>query len=233
MRHKPAYLQPADAAAGRWIVSYSDLATVLLVLFVALAAQGYHSANASAAPAAKSIPPVTRAPQIIHEPVPPPSPTQAPAAANNPLLAIEKNLQSRGIKPELENRGLVIALPQAILFPSGQDQIGDAALPTIEQIAEVLGSIPNKITLVGHADSTPIHNARFKNNWELASARSLKLLELLATRYGIEESRLSIASAGAFSPKAPNEEADGRAENRRVEIVILPDQPPAPNQAVQ
>ena len=63
--------------------------------------------------------------------------------------------------------------------------------------------------------------------WELATARSVNLLELLTNRYGISESRLSIASPGAFSPKGSNDTVDGRAENRRVEIVILPETPPS------
>jgi chemotaxis protein MotB len=91
----------------------------------------------------------------------------------------------------------------------------------VEQIAAVLREIPNKVTLIGHADAVPIHNRRFKNNWELAGARSLRLLELLAQDGGIDESRLSVASDSSFDPKDTNDTPDGRAKNRRVEIVIL------------
>jgi chemotaxis protein MotB len=93
----------------------------------------------------------------------------------------------------------------------------------IWQIADVLSAMPNKVSLVGHTDAIPIHNSRFKNNFELSAARSLKLLALLSTHYGIPESRLSATSFGSYNPKAPNDTADGRAENRRVEIVILPE----------
>jgi chemotaxis protein MotB len=91
----------------------------------------------------------------------------------------------------------------------------------VAQIAAVLSDVPNKVALVGHADSIPIHNQRFKSNWELSAARSLNLLALLSTGYGIEESRLSIQSYGSYSPKSSNDTEDGRAENRRVEILIL------------
>jgi len=77
------------------------------------------------------------------------------------------------------------------------------------------------MSLVGHADAVPIHNRRFRNNWELAAARSLRLLELLGRDGGIEESRLSVASYSSFDPKETNNTPDGRASNRRVEIVIL------------
>jgi len=118
---------------------------------------------------------------------------------------------------------LVISLPQAILFPSADDQVGAAALPIVSQIAEVLNSIPNKVALVGHADSVPIHNKRFRDNWALSSARSLSLLELLTSRYRVDESRLRLESYGSNDPKDSNDTAVGRAENRRVEILILDD----------
>jgi chemotaxis protein MotB len=115
----------------------------------------------------------------------------------------------------------VITLPQAILFPSGDDHIVPAAFPMLSEIAGVLASVPNKVALVGHADSVPIHNQRFQNNWELSAARSLSLLEALRTRYGIAESRLTVQSYGSYNPKDSNDTEAGRAENRRVEILLL------------
>jgi chemotaxis protein MotB len=94
-------------------------------------------------------------------------------------------------------------------------------MPTIAQIAGVLRSIPNDVRLVGHADTVPVHNRRFRSNWDLSMARSERILQLLSSRYGISESRLSIASYGPWRPAAPNDTMDGRASNRRVEIVIL------------
>src|SRR6185295_18849798 len=96
-------------------------------------------------------------------------------------------------------------------------------LPIIERIAAVLRDMPNDVSLVGHADAVPIHNRHFKNNWDLSMGRSLKILELLSRKYGIAESRLHISSYGAWRPSSPNDTADGRARNRRVEIVISDD----------
>jgi chemotaxis protein MotB len=80
------------------------------------------------------------------------------------------------------------------------------------------------VSLVGHADAVPIHNRRFRNNWELAAARSLRLLEMLGGDGGIEQSRLSVVSDSSFDPKDTNDTPDGRARNRRVEIIILDQQ---------
>jgi chemotaxis protein MotB len=183
-----------DPHRDRWMVSYMDILTILLIFFVAAAAQ-------------------TTLPHPVDEP--------AEKIPEPPRLAEpQRKLASLGLDLKMEPRGLVISLPQSILFGSGDDAISPQAKAMVEEIAAVLRQIPNRVTLIGHADAVPIHNRRFKNNWELAGARSLRLLELLR-QDDIDESRLSVASDSSFDPKAPNDTPDGRARNRRVEIVIL------------
>jgi chemotaxis protein MotB len=208
---KPKYLEAENGGQReRWLISYTDFITILLILFVAIAAQGMHSA----------LPP--RPPQPKIEPSAKPiQPTQQPADTRQVLVRADEKLRLQGLDSHLEKRGLVISLPQAILFPSGEDHVTPAALPIVSRIAEVLASVPNKVALVGHADSIPIHNQRFHSNWELSAARSVNLLEILSTRYGISESRLSVQSYGANDPKDSNDTEAGRAENRRVEILLL------------
>jgi chemotaxis protein MotB len=223
MNRRPRYLQSGDSTGGKWLVSYSDIVTILLVLFVALAAQAYQERLVSTAIPKPPSPVNKAALPALHSGAAPDAPEPPLRKPSTTLQAAERALRARGIQPDLENRGLVISLPQAILFPSGEDRIDPAALPAIAQIVEVVGAIPNQISLVGHTDAVPIHSLRFRNNWELATARSVNLLELLTTRYGIQESRLSIASPGTYSPKGSNDTEDGRAGNRRVEIIILPE----------
>lgn len=194
---KPRYLQQENSHRDRWMVSYLDMVTILLIFFVAAAAKTV------------GLPPVQPA-QLVPSVQPRP-----------PLADLEENLQKSGLDVHREARGLVISLPQQILFASGDDRVSESALSTVGQIADAIRSIPNRVMLVGHADSAPIHNRRFQNNWELSAARGLKLLELLTARYGIDESRLSASSDGANRPRESNETPDGRARNRRVEIVIL------------
>jgi flagellar motor protein MotB len=196
---------PDNVLRDRWMVSYMDVLTILLVFFVAVAAK---SVTLKSAPA-----------------TPPPTPPPHPG-----LEALRRKLIDEGIAGldtrmdlNMESRGLVLTLPQAILFRRGQDQVDSAALPIMSKIAAVLQGIPNKISVIGHAYAVPIHNWRFHNNWELAGARGLQLLNLLATRYEIPEARLSMASYGAVAPRTPNDTPEGRAGNRRVEIVILDD----------
>jgi chemotaxis protein MotB len=191
----------------RWMISYVDVLTILLVFFIAAAAKTL--------PARADGPPAP-APQLMVE-----QPAKLDQPVRAPLADAEEKLAALGIDAQLESRGLMISLPQTILFASGDDVINSQAIPMVEEIAGVLGAVPNRITLSGHADSTPIHNRRFRNNWELSAARGLRLLELLSGRYGISESRLTVSSDGANRPKESNETPEGRASNRRVEILIL------------
>jgi chemotaxis protein MotB len=77
------------------------------------------------------------------------------------------------------------------------------------------------VRLEGHTDSVPIHNSRFRSNWELSAARSIALLTLLTDEYGVSHERISIAGYADTTPVASNETDDGRTRNRRVDVVIL------------
>lgn len=204
MRRKPKYFQSENGGVrDRWLISYTDMVTILLILFVSVAAQGLKARIAEVS-----------------------SPREAPrlppkADPRTTLLEAERKLIPQGLDVKLEPRGLVISLQQTVLFASGEDQVNRQALPALSEIAAVIRETKNKVVLVGHADMVPIHNRRFRNNWELSAARSLRLLALLTTEYGIPESRLSIQSYGSNHPLGSNDTESGRAANRRVEILIL------------
>ena len=118
------------------------------------------------------------------------------------------------------SRGLVISFTQAALFPSGEDEIAKDFYPGIEKIASAIKQVPNPVRLEGHTDSVPIHNSRFKSNWELSAARSIALLELFV-HYGLPAERLSIAGYADTAPLESNDTEEGRQRNRRVDMVVL------------
>ncbi len=225
-RPKPKYLQAEHGGQREgWLISYADFVTILLILFVAIAAQSLHSvplARVPRLPAIRTAPIESSPVQVTPTTVAPQQPTESHEA----LVKADEKLRAQGLDSRLEKRGLVISLPQAILYPPGEDHVVASAFPIVSQIAAVLASVPNKVALVGHADSVPIHNKRFRSNWELSAARSMNLLEVLSSRYGISESRLSVESYGSNAPKDSNETEAGRAENRRVEILLLDETAP-------
>jgi len=151
--------------------------------------------------------------------------------------ALEKEIKDGKIEVHLEPRGLVLSLRQGTFFPSGEDTLDPATFASIEKIANTIQGLPNSVRLEGHTDATPIHTARFRSNWELSAARSIAVLELLGARFKIPRQRMAIAGYADTVPTDSNDTEEGRAHNRRVDIVILNQQvlttdpktaPPAP-----
>jgi chemotaxis protein MotB len=135
--------------------------------------------------------------------------------------ALQDEIGSGAIRLQLESRGLVITLAENAFFPSGDDTIYAQAYPIVEHVARIITELPNAIRLEGHTDAVPIHTARFNNNWELSTARSIAVLQLLENRYGVDASRFAVAGYAQNHPVASNDTEEGRMRNRRVEIVVL------------
>jgi len=91
----------------------------------------------------------------------------------------------------------------------------------LAKIANEIRGFGNPVRLEGHTDSIPIHNSRFRSNWELSVARSIAMLELLRQKCGIAPERLSVAGYAENAPVDSNDSEEGRAHNRRVDLVIL------------
>jgi chemotaxis protein MotB len=137
---------------------------------------------------------------------------------------LKKQVDAGEIRLRLTRRGLVITLEEKAFFASGDDTIYPKAYPSVERVAKVIAALPNAVRLEGHTDAIPIYTARFKNNWELSTARSIALLQLFETKYGLDSKRFAVAGYAQNLPIASNDTEEGRARNRRVEIVILDSQ---------
>lgn len=134
---------------------------------------------------------------------------------------LQSAIQEGKVELHLEPRGLVVSLRQAAFFPSGEDSIAPETFPTVEKIAEVIQKLPNAVRLEGHTDAIPIHTARFRTNWELSAARAIAMMELLTGNFKLPKDRFAIAGYADTAPVDSNDTAEGRAHNRRVDIVIL------------
>jgi len=125
------------------------------------------------------------------------------------------------LEVRMEPRGLVISLRDSAFFSSGTDEIDQSNLPTMGKLAEVIATLPNSIQLEGHTDAIPIHNARFKSNWELSCARAIAVLEVFCGTFELPRARFSVVGRADTVPVDSNETQEGRARNRRVDVVIL------------
>lgn len=134
---------------------------------------------------------------------------------------LKKEIAIGRIVISMEPRGLAVSFKEATLFESGEDVIAPEALESMAKVAAAVNQLPNPVRLEGHTDSVPIHNSRFRSNWELSAARSIALLELFSTRYHVARDRLSIGGYADTAPIDSNSTPEGRARNRRCDIVIL------------
>ena len=99
---------------------------------------------------------------------------------------LKKQVDSGAIRLRLGARGLVITLEEKSFFPSGDDTIYSQAYPSMERVAKIIGGLPNSVRLEGHTDAVPIYTERFKNNWELSTARSIAVLQLFEMKFGLD-----------------------------------------------
>ena len=155
---------------------------------------------------------------------PPPGP-RPPADLTKSLGSLQQGLgsevKSGKVQLKLTPRGLIISLREATFFASGDDTVAPASYPIFAKISEVIAQVPNPVRLEGHTDSIPIHNSRFRSNWELSSARAIAMLEVLASRYNIARSRMAVAGYAENAPADENDTEEGRSHNRRVAVVLL------------
>jgi chemotaxis protein MotB len=118
--------------------------------------------------------------------------------------------------------GLVISLREAGFFASGSATPKPQTLETLRQIAASLSHTPYDLRIEGHTDNIPIHTAEFDSNWELSTARATCIARLLLALKAMPADRLSAAGYAEFHPVASNDSEEGRAQNRRVDLVVLP-----------
>jgi chemotaxis protein MotB len=118
--------------------------------------------------------------------------------------------------------GLVISLREAGFYDSGSAAPHPDSIRTLDAIADALRPTPYDIRIEGHTDNVPIHNDQFDSNWELSTARATRLAKMFIVAHHFSPVRLSASGYAEFHPVANNATPDGRSQNRRVDIIVLP-----------
>lgn len=127
------------------------------------------------------------------------------------------------LKVVLRGGRLLVELPNDVLFASGRSEVSADGRAAVLEVAKALASLQGRrFQVAGHTDDVPIQSGRFPSNWELSTARAVEVTKLLVEG-GVRPEALSAAGHGEFSPVAGNDSPDGRAKNRRIEIVLVPD----------
>ena len=210
----------AEARPERWLLSYSDLVTTLMVLFLALYAiqlAKYHELEIKLLESARSVK-NDRSPADV----------AAHGAANGKqeavragLLSLLRALRDRGqINIDEESGSVEISINAKILFRAGDAHLLPDSTSVLDQVAAALkGYSTRNILVEGHTDSSPISNAKYESNWELSSARAGAVVRFLVDK-GIEPQRLAAISHSDNIPLLLGDDAAARAANRRVTILV-------------
>lgn len=225
----------------RWLISYADFITLLFAFFVVMYAVSAVNESKYRVLADTLGGAFGRPPAAAEAPVPQLTPAPLPAEVRQRTLkeqqAIEEQahmatvayslLEAMGplvkegkVRMTQSRRGVSIEINANVLFAPGRAELQPESLEVLRAVAATLKNEPFKLEITGHTDNVPIRSALFASNWELSAVRATSVVRLLAEN-GIAPDRLYAIGREASQPVAPNDTAEGRARNRRVEIMIL------------
>lgn len=223
---KKKHTEPENT--DRWLLTYSDLITLLLGLFVILygmskidtekyeqvvtalggifgrETSGVLNSNARALPGGVS-------------------PLQA--ERNRILATLEKALGStkkQGLVAFSQNeRGVTVHLMEALLFNSGSADLKPSSYKILDTLGSIIKQLPNDIRIEGHTDNVPIHTDRFPSNWHLSVNRAVNTGYYMLNQYGLNAEKVSVVGYAEYRPLVENTNEENRARNRRVDIIIV------------
>src|SRR5471030_1355830 len=235
-RKKQHHEEHVDEA---WLLPYSDMLTLLLALFIVMFAMGqtdkaklksmgqqfniiFAGGNGVMNKDGNSVVPMEQSGASD-------ATASNAATEEDKMNAIKSMLEqeiakdgySDKVKVDLNNDGLEIAIQDVVLFNSGDADILKDLYPLLSKISNMIHGLDNQIKIVGHTDNVPINNGKFGSNWDLSAMRAINVMNFMTGAQGLNQDKVSIQAYGEHMPKFSNATEDGRAKNRRVEIVVV------------
>ncbi|UFJ41179.1 flagellar motor protein MotB [Brevibacillus humidisoli] len=233
-----------------WLIPYADLLTLLLALFIVLFASSKLDAQKFDQLVQSLKVAFNGGTGFFQSPNPMPAPPNAPVPTvemkhvqtkeeqeqerkfqqeTRELQKLKEQLdnyiEQNGLKDKLETKitdlGLLITILDNALFDSGSAVVRPEARHLAAEISKLLEPQPREVTVAGHTDNVPINTREFPSNWELSSKRALNFMKILLENEKLDPRKFSATGYGEYRPIASNDTAEGRAQNRRVEVSIL------------
>lgn len=186
------------SARQLWLISYADFMTILMIFFLAMYGYTYLAKTALIDMGKKKM---------------------SYSEFTERVQDIQKKIGDQ-MKVQDDTDKVVVQLSDQILFPSGSAALSAAASSPLEELANSIKLIDGEVIVQGHTDDIPVRAGRFKSNWELSAARAFSVIAAL-TSQGVGPERLAAWGFGENRPLADNSTMAGRAQNRRIEVVIL------------
>jgi chemotaxis protein MotB len=225
----------------RWLVSYADFITLLMVLFVILYSMGQVDIKKyqKLADSMRTAFTVGGPSQVVDSqinqaggtnedgsakpivvPGIPEGPTQSEEVAGELTNMLASQNLGSAVSVQTNIEGVLISLSEHLIFEEGQAEPPAEALPVLDTIIEMLRPIDNKVRLVGHTNNTPSSNPLFPTNWELSLGRALSVARYMMNA-GIAPDRFIVSGEGEYAPLFPNDTEQHKELNARVEIIIV------------
>jgi chemotaxis protein MotB len=231
----------------RWLVSYADFITLLFAFFVVMYSISsvnigkYRTVSESIKAALNPLANQSGANQIINVgeakmALQGRNPTDAKEITIRRIRQVTQVIKDKQLKDMVAfvtvvqsiNGDIVITIPDLLLFNSGEATVRTEALPFLEGLGGAILEMNRHARVEGHTDDVPIRTAQFPSNWELSAARAVMVVRVLSELYGVPANHLAAVGHAETRPVTANSDAEQRAKNRRVEVVILEQAPAAP-----
>lgn len=230
--------EPQKENHERWLITYADLITLLLIFFVVMYTLSKIDANKYYA-IASSLAKTMGGSQSIMESG---GPSMVPGASESKELdTVMENLEQQNMEKikrqiqeyvdqnglsgkvtvSIEERGVVVSFQDVVLFSLGVAELNPSSRDIVDKVGAILRQTPNYIRVEGHTDNLPIRTSKFPSNWELSLARSASVVHRLIEFSDIPPDRLSATGYGEYRPRMSNDTDATRQQNRRVDIVVL------------
>ncbi len=185
-----------------WAITFADMALLLLCFFIMLTTMRSNTVTAPAQSAAAAQ-------------------SSAELAAAELSRRFSSEIAEGWLRVNAQNSILNIRFGTGDAFDSGSDEITPRTVQLLDAIGETLATNDARIVVVGHTDDQPISTGRFRDNWDLSSARAVSVIRELIQRHGIAPTRLEAKGYADTRPQAPNDSEWNRSLNRRIEIEII------------
>ncbi len=222
-----------------WLATYADTVTLLLTFFVllyslssidsqkfqqiAVAMQSAFSGKADRSilefNSSSGDVPIVGKPQLTVEDA---QQNENLEILEDVLTYIKENDLEKDVQIYEDEKGLNIQMKDSVLFDTGKAELRSDSKNVLDKVSDLIGKVDNKIIIEGHTDNVPINTPAMPNNWHLSSARALSVLDyFLDSKKILNPQRFSAQGCGEYRPIAKNDTDEGRAKNRRVNIIVV------------
>jgi len=220
----------------RWLVSYADFITLLFAFFVVLYSVAQLDKRRAGQLATAIQTAFLQHGSLPDKPAEVGGLSSTGVASDLPVgntedneFSLLKNRIEKALAGEIvagdvvvrqSGEGLVVSLREIGFFDTGSDAIKASSAGAFSRLADILRQTNREIRIEGHTDNVPIHNSRFSSNWDLSTARATATVRLLIQKYSLRPELLGASGYAEYRPVSSNESPEGRAANRRVDVVI-------------